>query len=145
MDMTVGGRSAPRGREWTPARAFLAFTALYLIPLCLIGFALNREFPTSAAGAENSAHILGILETNGWHNLAGLAYGVFALVALLRGRTGRSAALFIGVSHVFVTIAFILWDPTTFWFASNFADNVVHAAFAVSGIATGLATAKVRA
>lgn len=134
--------TAQRGTNWTPARGFLVFAALYLIPLSLLGFFLNSRFPTSAAGAADSAYILGVLETNGWHNLAGLAYGVLALVAFLRPGTGRNAALFIGVSHVLVTVAFILWDPATFWVASNFADNVVHASFAVGGVIAGIATAR---
>jgi len=42
--------------------------------------------------------------------------------------------------HVGITVSLMLWDPSTFWLASNAADQVVHAASAIGGVAAGLLT-----
>lgn len=89
----------------------------------------------------HSAHIFGVFETNGWHNLAAVALAAVALsVAFGKPSWSRSAAMLIGIFHIGVTVSLILWEPSTFWLASNDADQVVHATYAVGGIASAFAT-----
>jgi hypothetical protein len=47
------------------------------------------------------------------------------------------------VIHVGITLALLIWEPSTFWIASNTADQFIHASSAVGGIACGLATKEV--
>ena len=127
---------------WSPARLFMAVSALFHIPVGMAGFLYDRTFPLGpdAAASASSAHIFGIFETNGWHTLAALLLGVVSLYYVLRPRHAREAALAVGVTHVALVISLILWDPSTFWIASNAADQVVHSSTAIGGIASGLLT-----
>ena len=135
---TDAGTPAHAG-EWSPARLYLALTALYLIVLGVAGFLYDASFPTSSAEVGH-AHVFGIFETNGWHNLAGVAFGVIALVALLDPARARIGALVVAVPNAVVFVTFALFDPRTFLFASNGADNVVHALLGFGGIAAALLT-----
>lgn len=137
--------SVARGLEvgWTPARVFLLAGGTWLLVLGLVGFAVSSSFPIGAAEAEtsDSAHIFGIFETNGWHNLAAVLIAAAALpVSFLRPAWSRPVALAIGAIHVAVTAALFIWEPSTFWMASNTADQVVHATYAVLGIGSAAAT-----
>ncbi len=128
--------------SWTPARVFMLVVALLLIVLGGVGFLHNATFPIGAAEAraEESAHVFGVFETTGWHNAASLGVALLALYFTLRPARAREAALGIGVAHVGLTAALMIWDPSTFWIASNGADQWVHASTAVGGIVSGLAT-----
>ncbi|MFN2525173.1 MAG: DUF4383 domain-containing protein [Actinomycetota bacterium] len=130
--------------EWTPARVFLVISALWHIPLALAGFVYDRTFPIGADAAARapSELVFGAFETNGWHTLAALIVGVVSLYYVLRPRHAREAALGLGLGHVGLVIMLILWDPSTFWIASNTADQVVHSSTAVGGIISGLLTAR---
>jgi Domain of unknown function (DUF4383) len=125
--------------QWSPARVYLAVTAAYLLVLGVAGFLSDASFPTSSA-AVGHHHVLGIFDTNGWHNLAGMVFGALALVAALDPTRARMGALIVAVPNAFVFVTFALVDPSTFWFASNGADNVVHAVLGFGGIAAALAT-----
>lgn len=127
---------------WTAARLFMVVAAVWHLALAGVGFALNADFPIGAGAtrAGGSAHIFGVFETNGWHNAAALALGLITLYFTLRPTRAREAALVIGFGHVALTIALIIWHPSTFWIASNSADQWVHASSAVGGIVSGLAT-----
>ncbi len=138
--------SRPRTSPWTPARVFMAVSAVWHIPLGVAGFLYDRTFPIGAhaTATGHSEHIFGIFETNGWHTLAALVLGVVSLYYAIRPRHAREAALAIGFGHVVLVIALTLWDPSTFWLASNGADQVVHSSTAVAAIATGLMTGRPR-
>lgn len=128
---------------WTPARVFLLAGGTWLLVLGLVGFAVSSSFPIGAAEAETarSARIFGVFKTNGWHNLAAVLIAGAALpVAFLRPAWSRRVALAIGAIHVGVTAALFIWEPSTFWIASNTADQVVHATYAVLGIGSAAAT-----
>ncbi|MFN2591102.1 MAG: DUF4383 domain-containing protein [Actinomycetota bacterium] len=117
-------------------------SAVWHLPLGIIGFVYNRTFPIGADATANapSGLVFGMFETNGWHTLGALAVGLFSLYFALRSQNARQAALALGVTHVGLVLALILRDPSTFWIASNAADQVVHASTAVGGIASGLLT-----
>lgn len=136
-EVTVG-----RSGDWTPARVFMVVAAVWHLLLGTVGFLYNASFPVGAgaARAEESGHIFGLFETNGWHNAAAAGLGLIALYFTIRPERAREAALAIGIAHVGLTGAFVLWDPTTFWIASNTADQWVHASTAIGGIVSGLAT-----
>ena len=127
---------------WTPARIFLAFSAAFHLPVAVIGLAIDRTFPIGADAAAHagSEHILGILETNGWHSLAALIVGLISLFYALYPQGARRTALLLGMSHVFVVVGLMLWDPSTFWIASNAADQIVHSSTAIGGIGSALLT-----
>lgn len=123
-----------------PARVYLLVAGLYLVVSGIVGFTLDASFPTSAHDARGQhAHIFGIFETNGWHNLAALAIGVPSLaVALLLPRHAAVTAALAGLGNGVTFLLFLAWEAETFWVASNTADQVVHATLAVGGLVTAL-------
>lgn len=127
---------------WSPARIFVAVSAGYHLPLAVGGLVVDQTFPVGARAAEHGGrgHIFGVFETNGWHSLAALLVGLVSLHFAARPRHAREVALVLGVGHVVVFGGLLVWAPSTFWFASNDADQVVHAATAVGGIGAGLLT-----
>lgn len=144
MTTIVGERNVaePIRTRWTPARIFLGVSALFHVPVGVIGFMYDQTFPigADAAASAPSEHIFGVLETNGWHTLGALVVGVVSLYLVLRPRRAREGALALGVGHVGLVIVLILWPPSTFWIASNAADQVVHSSTAMGGIVSGLLT-----
>ena len=132
--------------DWTPARIFMAVSAAYHLPLSIAGLAIDQTFPVGATAAAraSSALIFGIFETNGWHSLAGLLIGLASIYFVLRPDGARAAALAIGIGHIVVTAALAFLPPSTFWFASNGADQVIHTVTAVGGTVAGLLTRPVR-
>jgi hypothetical protein len=117
-------------------------SALYHLPLGIAGLLYDQTFPFSPAAAERagSDHVFGIFETNGWHSVAALVLGAVSLYFMMRPRRARDAALAIGVLHVGIVLALLIWEPETFWLASNTADQFVHSFTAVGGIGSGLLT-----
>lgn len=131
--------------EWTPARVFLLLSALFHVPVALIGFAYDRSFPigSGAAARTPSAHVFGVFETNGWHTLGAAIVGAISLFYVVRPRDARAAALALGTSHVGLWLSLAIWEPSTFWIASNTTDQIVHASTAVGGILSALLTTRV--
>jgi hypothetical protein len=50
----------------------------------------------------------------------------------------------LGVFHVALFVSLVLWTPSTFWIASNAADQVIHASTAIGGIGSALLTRRSR-
>ena len=136
----------PRTGDWTPVRIFMLVAAIVHVPLGIIGLLSNQAFPVGAraAAAAGSERLFGILETNGWHSLAALGVGLIATYFTIVPRGARDAALMIGVLHVGIVASLAIWDPSTFWFASNGADQVVHMSTAIGGIGSALLTQPLR-
>jgi uncharacterized protein DUF4383 len=133
----------PAHRErWSPARVFMLVSALYHVPLGIAGLVYDQTFPIGSAAAEHagSDHVFGIFETNGWHSLASLLLGAVSIYFALQPRGARTAAMVIGVQHVALIVAFIVWPPETFWMASNMADQIVHSFTAIGGVGSALLT-----
>ncbi len=133
--------STPADR-WTPARGFLLAVAITHLPLGVGGLLVDSSFPIGgeAARAGGSGHLFGVLETNGWHSLAALSLSVLAAWIVFRPRRARAVALALGVFHIALVVQLAIWDPRSFWLASNGADQIVHASTAVGGIVSGLLT-----
>ena len=138
--VTVGAQRTPVA--WPPGRIYLVASAIFLLALGGAGFLVNGAFPLrpGEVDAAGSGHTFGIFETNGWHNLAGLGSGLLALGLALRPEWARFGALLKGWIYVAVTVAIMIWGGETFLFASNTADQFIHAALAIGGLATGLMT-----
>ena len=130
------------GPTWSAARVYLVVAGVYLVGVGVIGFFYDASFPIGAEAARRagSAEIFGIFETNGWHNVAGLLFGAVAVYFATRPRDDVFGALVLAVPNALVTVAFAVEDPRTFWFASNGADNVVHATLGFGGIVVALLT-----
>ena len=128
--------------SWTPARIFLAVSATFHIPVGLAGFFYDQAFPIGpdAAASSAPAHVFGVFETNGWHTLGAVLVGLVSLYYALRPRGARDGALVLGLGHVALVVSLIVWDPSTFWIASNAADQVVHSSTAIGGIVSALLT-----
>jgi hypothetical protein len=124
----------------------LLASAAYHLLLAIVGLAIDQTFPlgASATAHASSEHVFGIFETNGWHSLAALLLGVVSLYFALRPTRAREAALAIGVSQLLVVVTFGLLPPSTFWFASNGADQVVHTSTAIGGIGSALLAGPIR-
>ena len=131
-----------RASSWTPARWFLLVFAIVHLPLGIAGLFVDRSFPIGPAAtrAGDPAHLFGVLETNGWHSLGALLLGALATAVLIRPGRERAVALAIGALHVWLVVSLVLWEPSTFLIRSNAADQFVHAASAVGGLASGLLT-----
>jgi hypothetical protein len=133
---------AVRSERWTPARMFMLAAAVWHLLLGIVGLVYDQTFPVGATAAvqASSQHIFGIFETNGWHSLAALILGIITAYFTMYPRRAREAALIIGLLHVGIVAALVVWQPSTFWLASNRADQVVHASTAIAGIASALLT-----
>lgn len=141
--MTVDAATMRKPSEdWTPARIFLAVSAVYHLLLGLVGLAIDQTFPIGerAAARAGSEHIFGIFETNGWHSLAAVLLGAASLYLMMRPPYQRAGALAVGASQAGVVVGLALFPPSTFWFASNAADQVIHTTTAIGGIASALLT-----
>ena len=128
--------------RWTPARIFMLVAAVWHLPLGIAGLIYDQTFPVGASAAEQagSEHVFGIFETNGWHSLAALVLGIITTYFTIYPRRAREAALFLGLFHVGLVVSLVLWEPSTFWLASNDADQIVHGSTAIGGIASALLT-----
>ena len=120
----------------------MAASAAYHLLLGIAGVAIDQTFPIGADATAHavSDHVFGIFETNGWHSSAALLIGFISLYFTLRPTRVREGALFVGISQLGVVVTFALMSPATFWFASNGADQVIHAVTAVGGIGSALLT-----
>lgn len=136
---TIPARALPISGGATAARGYLLVSGLFLVLTGVVGFALDTSFPTSSAEvADSHGHIFGILETNGWHNLAALSIGLPAVAVAFRlPQVCAVFALIAGVLNLGVFASFSLWSPDSFLFASNAGDQVLHALLAIGGIGFG--------
>ena len=127
-------------RAWSPTGLYLLVSGVWLVVVAgVVGFIYNSDFAIDTRPG-SSSDIFGILETNGWHNLAGLGLGVASLAFAVRPERARFGALSLGAAMVITTIALMIWDPRTFGLASNDEDQVLHALAGIGGIAAALAT-----
>ena len=122
------------------ARVHLAASGLFLLVAGIIGFTLDLSFPTSSADVAHShGHIYGVLETNGWHNLAAVGLGLPSiLIAAWKPVLASATCLVTGLLNGAVFCAFAFWGPETFLVASNSGDQALHAVLAVCGMGFGI-------
>ena len=128
--------------SWSPARVFMLVAAVVHGPLGIAGLLYDQTFPVGAGAAASagSEHIFGVFETNGWHSMAALGLGIVMAYLTINPRRARDGALIIGLMHVGVVAALVVWDPSKLWLASNGADQMIHASTAIGGIGSALLT-----
>ncbi|MDQ3588036.1 MAG: DUF4383 domain-containing protein [Actinomycetota bacterium] len=131
-------RAEPAGK--TPAQLYSLIFGAVLLLVGILGFFVNSDFEvgTNVQGDE-----LILFEVNAWHNIIHLAAGIAGLVMAPRADSARLFALGFGAVYLAVTIwGLIVGDQILFGLAPiNPADNILHLAIAIAGIAAGLASA----
>lgn len=125
-------------RPMTPAQLYALVFGITLAAVGILGFIADSSFG-SGSDVEGSDFI--IFEVNGWHNLVHIASGVLGL-ALFRSVSGaRAYALGFGAVYLAVTIwGFVDGDSVLWLLPVDTADNWLHLAISVAGIAAGLAS-----
>lgn len=130
-----------KSEEWSPARIYLLASGIFLIAIAAGGFAVNLTFPTDSSLVDvTSEHLFGVLETNGWHNLAAVVSALLAFGFAMKPEWARLGAFVKGICYVVATATITIWGGERFWIASNGADQVVHATLALSGLAAAALT-----
>lgn len=139
MNTLPSQSQATRSAGATLSRGYLLVTGSFLLLTGIVGFMLDTSFPTRPAEVSAShGHIFGVLETNGWHNLAAVGIGLPSLALALRAaRLVAPFAFTAGALNLGVFILFALFGPETFLFASNSGDQVLHAVLALGGLGFG--------
>jgi hypothetical protein len=122
----------------TPAQLYALVFGVTLAAVGILGFIADSSFG-SGSDVEGSDFI--IFEVNGWHNLVHIASGVLGL-ALFRSVSGaRAYALGFGAVYLAVTIwGFVDGDSVLWLLPVDMADNWLHLAISLAGIAAGLAS-----
>ena len=127
--------------ERNPARLYAFAVGAALVIVGVIGFFYNATF-TDDKSARDA--VFGILDVNGWHNVFHIATGVLGLLAFGAGsHAARTYAYAIGVVYISMAVwGFIIGsgDSILSIIPVNTADNVLHVALGVLGLAAGYAT-----
>ena len=145
--MTAGSRAAradapgttSRTSERTPAQWYTLIFGATLLLVGLVGFAADAGFDV---GSDiDGDKLLGIFEVSGIHNLVHIASGALLLAASPKRASARLVALAFGVVYLLVAIVgFIQGDNVIGLIPVNSADNFLHVAISVLGIAAGVAS-----
>jgi len=122
----------------TPAQLYaLSFGAVLLL-VGILGFIADSSF---GSGSDVQGDDFIIFEVNGWHNIVHIASGLLGLALWRRADTARAYALGFGAVYLVVTIwGFITGDNVLWLIPVDTADNFLHLAIALTGIAAGLAS-----
>ena len=123
----------------TPAQLYALVLGVALVAAGVIGFFYSAAFGTPG---EVSA-LFGILDVNGWHNLVHLATGAVGLAVMGSAAASRTYALALGAVYIVVAVwGFVVGDGGAILsiVPVNAADNVLHVAIAVLGLAAGAAS-----
>ena len=122
----------------TPAQLYSLLFGAVLLVAGLVGFLVDSSF---GIGSDVDGSNLIAFEVNGWHNLVHLASGAVGL-ALARSVAGaRLYALGFGAVYLVVTLwGFVDGNSVLGLLPINMADNVLHLAIALAGLAAGLAS-----
>ena len=137
--MTTAARNRAAGDK-TPAQIYSLVFGATLLLAGILGFFVDASFGDLGSNVQGDELI--VFEVNGWHNLVHIASGALGL-ALAGSRAGaRAFALGFGAVYLLVTIwGFITGDNVLFGLLPvNTADNFLHLAIALTGIAAGLAS-----
>ena len=119
----------------TPAQLYAGVAGIVLAVVGILGFFVDTSFH---AGSHVDGDTLLGFEVNGWHNIVHLASGLVGIAAAVRWRSARAFALAFGAVYA-VVFVWGLFSDTVLWLVPvNNADNVLHAALAVLGLAAGL-------
>src|SRR5213595_3004772 len=121
----------------SPAKLYSTVVGATLTIAGIVGFFYSGSF--GSPGEVDK--VFGILAVNGWHNVVHLATGLLGLAAI--NYAARQYALGIGVAYLIVAIwGFIIGsgDSILSIVPVNAADNILHLALGLAGLAAGAAT-----
>jgi hypothetical protein len=111
-----------------------------LVLVGLVGFLVEPSF---GVGDSAQRGTLILFDINGWHNVVHLLSGVVGLAMAGTAAKARLFSIGYGVVYVLVTIlGFVVGDGGLLLsiIPINTADNLLHLAIAVTGIAIGLSS-----
>ncbi len=111
-----------------------------LVVVGIVGFVVEPSF---SVGDDAQRGTLIVFDINGWHNVVHLLSGVVGLAMAGTAARARLFSIGYGIVYVLVTIlGFIVGDGGLLLsiIPINTADNLLHLAIAVTGIAVGLAS-----
>ena len=120
----------------TPAQLYALLFGITLLAVGILGFIADSSFGTGT-DVEGSDFI--VFEVNGWHNIVHVVSGALGLALVATPAGARAYALGFGVVYLAVTIwGFIDGDAVLWLLPVDTADNILHLAIAVTGLAAGL-------
>jgi hypothetical protein len=125
----------------TPAQLYALVFGVVLVAAGILGFFYSAAFGTPG----EVSPVLGILDVNGWHNLVHLATGALGLAAVGSAAYARTYALLLGVVYVVVAVwGFVIGSGEAILtiVPVNTADNFLHVAIGVLGLAAGAASGR---
>ena len=111
-----------------------------LVLVGILGFLVEPSF---GVGDSAERGTLIAFDINGWHNVVHLLSGIVGLALAKTAASARMFAIGYGIVYLVVTaLGFIVGDGGYLLsiIPINTADNLLHLAIAVSGIAIGLAS-----
>ena len=136
-------RRAGETSDRTPAQLYSLVFGAVLLAAGIIGFIADSSFGNLGSGVQGDKLI--VFEVNGWHNLVHIASGALGLALAGRAASARAFALGFGAVYLLVTVIGLIDGNDIFGLLPiNAADNVLHIAIALVGIAAGLASAPAR-
>ena len=122
-----------------PAQWYCLLAGAALLLAGLLGFIVNTSFDLPAGDGDK---LLGIFEVNGWHNVIHVLSGLVLLGASRTWSLARTAALVFGITYGIVTIIGLIDGSDVLGLIPvNPADNILHIALSLAGIAAALAPA----
>ena len=127
-------------QDKTLAQVYVMALGTVLVLVGIVGFLVEPSFGVGDS-AERGTLIL--FDINGWHNVVHLLSGIVGLAMAKTAASARLFAIGYGVVYLLVTaLGFVVGDGG--YLLSNIpintADNLLHLAIAVSGIAIGMAS-----
>jgi len=129
------------------AKLYAQILGIVLLLVGIVGF-FPLGTPDTAAQPQPALDLLGIFAINPLHNMIHIATGVLGIVAGFYGggAYARIYALVFGVVYALVTVlGFVQMNTLLGLVPINLADNFLHTAIAVTGIAAYFLTTSPRA
>src|SRR5438093_6430596 len=90
-----------------PARIYLWISVAYLLVLGIGSLIVNPNF--SVGDQAKGGHLFGLIETNGWHGIAGVLLGSTALCFALSQRWAREGAALVGLFSLASGVLLLLY------------------------------------
>ena len=136
--MATADTTRARGpSDRTPAQLYSLIFGVTLLLAGVLGFIADASFGN--LGSDVNGDKLVVFEVNGWNNLVHIASGVVGLAMAGKPSSARLFALGFGAVYLLVTlIGLIDGNSVLGLLPVNSADNLLHAAIALAGIAAGL-------
>ncbi|MGH2941477.1 MAG: DUF4383 domain-containing protein [Solirubrobacteraceae bacterium] len=127
-------------QDKTLAQVYATVLGAVLVVVGIVGFLVEPSF---AVGDSAQRGTLILFDINGWHNVVHLLSGAVGLALASTAAKARLFCVGYGAVYVLVTIlGFAVGDGGLLLsiIPINTADNLLHLAIAVTGIAVGLAS-----